>query len=96
MKWIAERVLDYRDDAGQHHPLFVRVSQPIEDGTCWACAYELGAPVSFAATAYGEDSLQALAMALRAIDAHLNTPALRNRVRWLGLSPEDEACLVSR
>ena len=81
---VAERELTYRDDAGREHTFAVQVDPPRPDGACWACEYALGAPVSFTAVAYGEDSLQALVMALHAVQAHLNTPELRGRVRWLG------------
>jgi hypothetical protein len=81
---IAERTLTYRDDADREHPFSVKVHPPKADGAFWACGYELDAPVPFTGTAYGEDSLQALVMALFAVQAHLSAPDLRDRVRWLG------------
>jgi hypothetical protein len=84
MSSIAERELTYRDDAGQERAFLVKVKQPRLDGNFWACEYELGAPTPFAGAAYGEDSLQALVLALHAVQAHLNTGDLRGRVRWLG------------
>lgn len=81
---IAERELTYRDDADQEHTFSVKVHPPRADGDFWACEYEIDAPAHFAAAAYGEDSLQALVMALHAVQAHLNAPDLRGRVRWLG------------
>jgi hypothetical protein len=80
---IAARQLTYRDDAGHERTFSVQLSQPRNDDGFWACDYEIGAPAHFAATAYGEDSLQALVMALHAVQAHLNAPDLRGRVRWL-------------
>lgn len=95
MTRIAERELTYRDDAGHEQTLIVKVSPPRHEDGCWACEYELGAPVSFAAAAYGEDSLQALVLALHAIQAHLNAPDLRGRVRWLGEPHADLLALPS-
>jgi hypothetical protein len=84
MDTIAERELTYRDDAGEEHVFSIKVQKPRSDSGYWACGYEIGAPADFAATAYGEDALQALVMALHAVQAHLNAPDLRGRVRWLG------------
>jgi len=84
MTSVAERELTYRDDAGQEHTFTIKVKTPRLDGNCWACDYEIGAPDPFAGSAYGEDSLQALVLALHAVQAHLNAPELRGRVRWLG------------
>jgi len=84
MEMIAQRELTYRDDTGEEHPFKVLVGTPREDSGCWVCDYEIGGPAPFCAAAYGEDSLQALVMALHAVQAHLKTPALRDRVRWLG------------
>lgn len=81
---IATRELSVQDDTGAQQPLRVQVYAPTPDGACWACVYELGAPVSIRAAAYGEDSLQALTLALHAVQAHLRTPDLRDRVHWLG------------
>ena len=79
---MAARQLTYLDEAGHEHAFSVKLSQPRQDGGFWACDYEIGAPAHCAATAYGEDSLQALVMALHAVQAHLNAPGLRGRVRW--------------
>jgi hypothetical protein len=76
--------LTYRDDAGKEHVFSIKVHQPQSDEGCWACGYEIDAPTPFAASAYGEDALQALVMALHAVQAHLNAPDLRGRVHWLG------------
>ena len=84
MSTIAERELTYRDDTGEEHAFSIKVDQPHRDMECWACDYQIGAPIVFAATAYGEDALQALVMALHAVQAHLNTPDLCGRVHWLG------------
>lgn len=92
MNTIAERELMYRDDAGLERTFFIKVNAPKPDGNCWACEYEIDAPASFVGAAYGEDSLQALVMALHAVQAHLNTPDLRGRIRWLG---EPLAALLS-
>ena len=81
MSSIAERELTYRDDAGQERVFTVKVNQPRLDGNCWACEYEIGAPTPFAGAAYGEDSLQALVLALHAVQAHLSAPDLRGRLR---------------
>lgn len=81
---VCGRELSYRDDAGREHVFAIAVHPPRPDGECWACEYEIGGPMAFTASAYGEDSLQALVMALHAVQAHLNAPALRGRVRWLG------------
>jgi hypothetical protein len=83
MNTAAERTLTYRDESGQEHPFTIKVGIPVTDGECWACDYTIGAPEPFAATAYGEDSLQALVMAMHAVQAHLNAPDLRE-VQWLG------------
>jgi hypothetical protein len=83
MNAVAERVLVYCDEGGQEHSFLIRIGQPVADGECWACDYEIGAPSSFAATAYGEDSLQALVMALHAVQAHLQAPDLRRNHRGL-------------
>ena len=88
MNAVAERVLVYCDEGGQEHSFLIRIGQPVADGECWACDYEIGAPAPFAATAYGEDSLQALVMALHAVQAHLQAPDLRGRVQWLGMPQE--------
>jgi len=81
---IATRELSVRDDAGTEQPLRVQLYAPTPDGPCWACVYELSAPVSVRAYAYGEDSLQALTLALHAVQAHLRTPDLHQRVHWQG------------
>ena len=85
MKSIAERTLTYRDGEGQQYSVVVKIGLPVADGECWACDYELEAPTFLAATAYGEDSLQALVMPLHAVTAHSNAPDLRGRVFWLGV-----------
>lgn len=84
MDTIAERELTYRDGEGAEHCFSIKVQKPRNDSGYWACDYQLGAPIDFAATAYGEDALQALVMALHAVQAHLNAPNLRGEVRWLG------------
>lgn len=81
---IAQRELVYLDDAGQEQRFTIKVGCPQADGGFWACDYEIGAPSPFSATAFGEDSLQALVMALHAVQAHLGAPDLKDRVRWLG------------
>jgi hypothetical protein len=86
---IAQRELVYRDEAGGERPFLLRIDAPRRDGDFWACGYELGAPAPFAGTAYGEDSLQALVLALHAVKAHLDAPELRGRVLWLGAKLTD-------
>ena len=83
------RQLTYRDDAGGERALSLQIDAPRSEDGFWACDYRLdastdaGVCIEVAATAYGEDSLQALVMALHAVQAHLNAPDLRGRVRWL-------------
>lgn len=95
MNSIATRQLIYRDEADREHIMTVQLGPPRPDDGFWACDYALGMPVQVAATAYGEDSLQALVLALHALRAHLLAPGLRDRVRWLDAPGADVLHLAS-
>lgn len=85
MDIIAERALTYRMPDGPEQTLVVQIGRPLEEDGVWRCSYVFGAPYSVAAAAFGEDSTQALVLALAGIAAHLNGKALRGRVTWLGM-----------
>lgn len=84
---IAERSLIYRDEDGIDHAMAVQFARPerAADGS-WRCVYRIGAPYGHEGTTHGEDSLQAIMMALVAAGAHLRRPALKGRVTWFGMT----------
>ena len=88
MQVIAERHLGYRDDAGTERMLVLQLGLPEQDpdGT-WRCAYRLGEPYDEDGAACGEDSLQALLMALKVLGIKVQHPPapLRGRLTWLGM-----------
>ena len=64
---IAERRLDYFSAGGSQDGA-VRVFAPEDDGSCWTCRYHIEWPgFSDKFYAAGEDSLQALTLALQII-----------------------------
>jgi len=66
----AERELEYRPrDSGESRKVVVRIGVPEQDGTHWRCATQLAGAPQFGDVflAHGEDSLQALQLALDAV-----------------------------
>jgi hypothetical protein len=85
---IAERRLVARVRRGRARSLVVRFGRPVRSAVKkdpWWCPVEItgiGKPRFFAAA--GEDSVQALVLALRAADLTLATGFRKGRVEWLG------------
>jgi hypothetical protein len=85
---IAERRLVARVRHGRAQSLVVRFGRPVRSAVKddpWWCPVEItgiGKPRFFAAA--GEDSVQALVLALRAADVELATGFRNGQVEWLG------------
>ena len=85
---IAERQLVARVRHGRARPLVVKFGRPVRSPVKrdpWWCPVEItgiGRPRLFAAA--GEDSVQALVLALRAADLMLSTGFRKVQVEWLG------------
>ena len=86
---IADREVSFQSDSGEAVVFKSGVGPLREEPGCWACDYSITGPHPFAASAFGEDAMQALVMALHALQAHLNAPPLRGRVSWLGAPAAD-------
>ena len=86
---IVEREVIFKSDSGEEVAFMIGVGPLRMEPGCWACDYCIMGPHSFAASAFGEDAMQALVMALHALQAHLNAPPLRGRVSWLGAPAAD-------
>ena len=86
---IVEREITFASDSGEDVACKIGVGPLRQEPGCWACDYSIEGPHSFAASAFGEDAMQALVMALHALQAHLNAPPLRGRVSWLGTPAAD-------
>ena len=85
----AERELEYRDSSsGASGKVVVRIGVPEPDGTHWRCATQLsGAPrLGEVFFAHGEDSLQALQLALDAIAIQLKALGKGGVLTWDGES----------
>ena len=71
---VAERRLEFRTPSGARE-ILVRLGRPLPDpepGGQWVCPVELaGSPVGGVRAAHGEDSMQALLLALQLIDIEL-------------------------
>ena len=83
----AERELEYGErDSGVSRKVVVRVGVPEPDGTHWRCATQLaGAPqLGEVFFAHGEDSLQALQLALDAIAIRLKALGKGGVLTWGG------------
>lgn len=86
---FVERSLVLRKEDGTEYPAFVRIGQPFfsKEHDVWQCPYEVeleGDKDTFAV--YGIDSAQALAGALKAIDAVLTVKAKQvpGQFLWYG------------
>src|SRR5262245_42868735 len=85
---VAERRLVARVGNGRRRALVVRFGRPVQSPVThdpWWCPVEIagiGRPRLFAAA--GEDSVQALVLALRAADVTLASEFRNTRVEWLG------------
>lgn len=92
---MASRRLRFRPRAGRGREVVVRIGQPVrspkpEPGDPWLCPYEIvGLGRHQLSTAAGEDSVQAMVLALRGIELTLQSRAKRagGTIDWLG---EDE------
>jgi hypothetical protein len=83
----AERVLEYRErDAGVSRKFVVRIGVPEPDGTHWRCATQLAGASQLGEVffAHGEDSLQALQLALDAIAIRLKALGKDGFLTWDG------------
>jgi hypothetical protein len=83
----AERELEFQGrDSGESRKVVVRIGVPEHDGTRWRCPTQLvGAPqLGDVFFAYGEDSLQALQLALDAIAIRLRALGNGGVLTWDG------------
>jgi hypothetical protein len=86
---IVDREIHFQSDSGEEVAFKIGVGPLRREPDCWACDYSIEGPHPFAASAFGEDAMQALVMALHALQAHLNAPPLRGQVSWLGMPAAD-------
>lgn len=85
--WIAEREFELREEEpGEPRKVFARIGAPEQVEDFWRCATLIeGAPVmSDEFHAFGEDSLQALQLALQGLAARLSAVGRAGVLTWLG------------
>ncbi len=69
MTVIAETTFELLDTGEK---VLVRLFAPrVDEGTTWACRFEIGEPIGKGMDIYGEGSLQALALALQGLSTRL-------------------------
>ncbi len=86
MDTIATRQFLYCGDDGQSYLMNVYVEKPLCEEGSWRCNYRIkGSSYSFESKAWGEDSVQALLLALVALNLHMTTGEFKDRVTWLGM-----------
>jgi hypothetical protein len=93
LELIAERKLELQEPSGATRPVVVRIGKPVfvaRDGGHWNTPYEIDGLESaghlYASSAFGEDAVQALVLALEKIGAELAFYAQRHgTLSWLGL-----------
>jgi hypothetical protein len=73
---MAERDLQLRKPGGTDSAVRIRIGRPYPSGDDWQCPYEIDAPgLKRTFAIYGVDSVQALALALKAVDVELEVIA---------------------
>ena len=96
-RWVAERELEFREsDSAPPRKVFARIGIPEPEEDFWRCATLIdGTPMEGEVFhAYGEDSLQALLLAVQALAIRLKALGRTGTLTWfentdLGL-PEPE------
>lgn len=89
-RWFAERELEFRQtDSAPPQKVFARVGMPEPEEDFWKCATLIeGAPTERDVFhAYGEDSLQALLLAIQALSIRLKALSHTGTLTWFG-SPD--------
>ncbi len=83
---IAERQLEYAS-GGKESPVFVRIGKPYDDGECWACPFQIiGIGSESIRPIYGQDSVQAIQLAMFIINSELEVLDQDNQLTFLGQS----------
>lgn len=99
IRWAAERELEFREnDAVPSQKVFARIGMPEAEEDFWRCATLIKGPPTEGGVfhAYGEDSLQALLLAVPALAIRLKALGRTGTLTWfestdLGLPEPDTA-----
>jgi hypothetical protein len=86
-RWIAERELEFTENGSSvARTLVARIGTPEPDEGSWRCATLIeGAPtMNEVFHAYGEDSMQALLLAMQALAIRLQVVARTGTLTWFG------------
>jgi hypothetical protein len=86
-RWIAERELEFTENGSSvARTIIARIGSPQPDEGSWRCATLIeGAPTKNEIFhAYGEDSMQALLLAMQALAIRLQVVGRAGTLTWLG------------